>query len=40
MDWLAEMEYTVAEAIDRIGPEWRVLIPVAERRLREEGGKT
>jgi len=28
-DWLAELDYTLAEAIDRIGPEWMRLIPAA-----------
>lgn len=26
-DWLAAMNYTIAEAIDRIGPEWANLVP-------------
>lgn len=28
-DWLAKMGYTLAEAIERIGPEWARLIPAA-----------
>ncbi len=32
-DWLAAMNYTIAEAIDRIGPEWARLIPVAARQF-------
>lgn len=36
-DWLASISYTLAEAIDRIGPTWLALIPAAERALRDEG---
>lgn len=37
-DWLAEMDYTLAEAIDRMnGPSgWLTLIPVVARLLRDE----
>ena len=35
-DWIASMDYTLAEAIDRVGPEWLALIPTAERTLRDE----
>ncbi|MCL4770483.1 MAG: hypothetical protein ACTS8S_02705 [Giesbergeria sp.] len=35
-DWIAAMDYTLAEAIDRVGPEWLALIPTAERTLRDE----
>jgi hypothetical protein len=35
-DWLAEMEYTLAEAIERSGPEWVSIIPQVARELREE----
>jgi hypothetical protein len=35
-DWLAQMDYTMAEAIDRVGPEWLGLIPEAARILRDE----
>lgn len=28
-DWLAEMDYTIAEALKRIGPDWVALIPAA-----------
>lgn len=28
-DWLAAMDYTIAEAIEHIGPEWARLIPAA-----------
>lgn len=34
--WLAEMKYTLAEAIDRLGPEWLALVPVVARMLEEE----
>lgn len=30
-DWLAEMDYTLAEAIDRVGGEWLAAIPAAAR---------
>jgi hypothetical protein len=30
-DWLAEMGYTMPEAIDRIGPEWSALLIEAQR---------
>lgn len=32
-DWLAEMGYTMAEAVDRIGPEWSALLITAQRAL-------
>ena len=35
-DWLASMSYTLAEAIDRTGPEWLALVPRVERALRDE----
>lgn len=35
-NWLASMKYTLAEAIDRTGPEWLALIPRVERELRDE----
>jgi hypothetical protein len=35
-DWLAEMQYTLAEAIDRSGPEWISMIPKIARQLTEE----
>lgn len=35
-DWLASMNYTLAEAIERTGPEWLALIPRVERELRDE----
>jgi len=36
-DWLKSMGYTLAEAIDRTGPEWIGLVPLVERVLRDEG---
>ncbi|MDR2881830.1 MAG: hypothetical protein LBV29_08040 [Azoarcus sp.] len=36
-DWLAEMNYTIPEALERIGPEWAKQIPAVARILREEG---
>jgi len=35
-DWLAEMEYTIAEAIDRSGPERVAILPQVARQLAEE----
>lgn len=35
-DWLADMNYTLGEAIERVGAEWLALIPTAERMLRDE----
>ena len=35
-EWLAEMKYTLAEAVDRIGPEWLELIPRVARALADE----
>ncbi|UUZ66355.1 hypothetical protein LP417_35690 (plasmid) [Polaromonas sp. P1-6] len=35
-DWLASINYTLAEAIDRTGTEWLSLVPQVERALREE----
>lgn len=35
-DWLAEMNYTLAEAIERVGAEWLSLIPEAARMLEHE----
>jgi hypothetical protein len=32
-DWLAELDYTMAEAIDRIGPEWLANIPSVAKEL-------
>ncbi|MCF3640333.1 hypothetical protein LXM94_10185 [Rhizobium sp. TRM95111] len=35
-DWLAEMNYTLAEAIERVGSKWLSLIPEAARELEYE----
>ena len=35
-DWLTEMQYTIAEAIDRIGLEWVSIIPRIAQQLGEE----
>lgn len=35
-DWLASMNYSLAEAIDRVGAEWLALIPQAARVLEHE----
>lgn len=35
-DWLASINYTLAEAIDRTGLEWLALVPRVERALRDE----
>jgi hypothetical protein len=35
-DWLLAMNYTIAEAIERIGPDWARLIPAAARQFRRE----
>ena len=35
-DWLAEMQYTIAEAIERSGAEWAAIIPQVARQLMEE----
>jgi hypothetical protein len=35
-DWLAEMEYTLPEAIERSGTEWVGLIPQIAKQLAEE----
>lgn len=35
-DWLASMDYTLAEAIDRTGPEWIAVLPRVARVLRDE----
>jgi hypothetical protein len=36
-DWLAEMQYTLAEAIERSGLEWLTIIPQVARQLSDEG---
>ena len=35
-DWLAHMDYTLAEAIDRTGPGWIALVPRVEGVLRDD----
>ena len=35
-DWLAEIGYTIPEAIDRSGAEWVTIIPQVARQLGEE----
>ena len=35
-DWLAEMDYSLAEAIERSGAEWVSFIPQVARQLAEE----
>jgi hypothetical protein len=35
-DWLAEMDYSIAEAIERTGPKWVALIPQVARQLADE----
>jgi len=35
-DWLAESDYTIAEAIERAGQEWIAVIPQIARQLAEE----
>lgn len=34
-DWLIALEYTIAEAIERVGPEWARLIPAAAKQFRQ-----
>jgi len=36
-DWLDELGYTVAEAIERAGQEWVAIIPQVARQLAVEG---
>ena len=36
-DWLAEIDYTIPEAIERSGAEWVSIIPQVARQLAEEG---
>ena len=33
-DWLAKLEYTIPEAMDRIGSEWAAMIPAAAKAVR------
>ena len=35
-DWLAEMDYSIAEAIERSGAEWISVIPQVARHLADE----
>ena len=35
-DWLAEIDYTIPEAIDRSGGDWVAVIPQVARQLAEE----
>lgn len=35
-DWLASIDYTLAEAIERTGAEWLPMVPLVERQLRNE----
>ena len=35
-DWLQDMDYTLAEAIDRTGREWILLVPLVARALAED----
>ena len=35
-DWLERMNYTIGEALERVGTEWVALIPLVERTLRDE----
>ena len=35
-DWLAEIDYTIPEAIERTGAEWVAIIPQVSRQLAEE----
>jgi hypothetical protein len=35
-DWLAEIDYSIAEAMERAGPEWVAIIPQVARQLADE----
>lgn len=35
-DWLAEIDYSIAQALERSGVEWVSIIPQVARRLAEE----
>jgi hypothetical protein len=37
-DWLARMDYSMAEAIERTGSTWVALMPTVCRELRQAGG--
>jgi hypothetical protein len=36
-NWLQAMNYSIADAIDNLGPDWVDLIPCTAKRLRREG---
>ena len=36
VDWLTAIDYTIAEAIERTGPEWLALVPRVARELAVE----
>jgi predicted acetyltransferase len=36
VDWLAELDYSIAEAIERSGQEWMAFIPQVAHQLSEE----
>jgi hypothetical protein len=35
-DWLASIDYTLAEAIERSGPQWLAVVPSVARTLTDE----
>lgn len=35
-EWLQMMDYTIAEALERIGPQWAALIPEVAKAVHEE----
>ena len=37
-DWLASMDYTIAEAIERVGEDWLRLVPRVAKTLKDEAG--
>ncbi|WP_213768647.1 hypothetical protein [Caballeronia sp. dw_19] len=39
-DWLAAMSCTIAEAMEKVGPDWLRLIPAAARQFRREQDET
>lgn len=39
-DWLAKMDYTIAEALERIGSDWARFIPAAARQFKRETEET
>jgi hypothetical protein len=39
-DWLAAMNCTIADAMERVGPDWLRLIPVVARQFRREQDET